>query len=544
MGTRRLDFEEMKRKVIEFNSLYDLVGFETGKDGRTKLILTLVSTGETFICRPVKFFRGQAHAKSLSEEIRVEKRKKTMLEMYGVENPSFSQEMKEKRKKTNIRKYGCEHPSQNKEVQNKKKKTNLEKYGVEEHLSSKSIREKIVNTCIERYGVSTTLKHEDTLQKIDEINIEKYGTSRLFSSHKIRNRIENTNIEKYGVKSPIQNKEVFETIKKTNLERFGAQYPLQNPEIKAKMISTKIDRGTIALVEGETLKQIAKKKNVSYTTILNLKNSGGDITAYEKSNGTGIEQKVNSLLEDLGVDFQREVSFSDGRIRADFFIPKSNIVIECNGIYWHCEINKDKNYHFSRRNELNSLGIRVLQFNEIQIDLKFDTVKSIIVNALGRNNRKIYARNTDIREVHKKEYSEFIEKYHLMGLGRESVRYGLYLKDELLMVAGFTVKKEFTECSRLCSKENVSVVGGFSKLFKKAESSGREIRTFIDLNYGTGEYLEDLGFTPKKPYLSFKWLDLPGRKLHNRMKFKGDSGYNFGMVKFWDSGQQNWIKKI
>jgi hypothetical protein len=172
-------------------------------------------------------------------------------------------------------------------------------------------------------------------------------------------------------------------------------------------------------------------------------------------------------------------------------------------------------------------------------------VRSIIRNALKLNERKVFARKTELREVSKEEYTQFIETYHLMGRGNESIRYGLYLENELLMVAGFINKVSHLDCSRLCSKAGVSVVGGLSKLFKPLESLNKEVRTFIDLNYGEGYFLKDLGFEAKKAFCSFKWLDLLSGKLYNRMQFRGNTGETeYGFTRLWDSGQQNWIREI
>ena len=54
----------------------------------------------------------------------------SMLEKYGVENPSQSEELKRKRTKTMLEKYGVENYSQTEEYKKKTKKTSLEKYMV------------------------------------------------------------------------------------------------------------------------------------------------------------------------------------------------------------------------------------------------------------------------------------------------------------------------------------------------------------------------------------------------------------------------------
>jgi hypothetical protein len=63
--------------------------------------------------------------------------------------------------------------------------------------------------------------------------------------------------------------------------------------------------------------------------------------------------------------------------------------------------------------------------------------------------------------------------------------------------------------------------------------------TFIDLRYGDGSYLSDLGFKYNHTYPSFKWTD--GQITLNRLRFPGNSGYDHGLFKIWDCGQAKWI---
>ena len=51
---------------------------------------------------------------------------------------------KEKKIKTNLEKWGVENPSQNNEIRKKVKETNLQKFGVEYPLQSKEILEKLI----------------------------------------------------------------------------------------------------------------------------------------------------------------------------------------------------------------------------------------------------------------------------------------------------------------------------------------------------------------------------------------------------------------
>jgi hypothetical protein len=98
--------------------------------------------------------------------------------------------------------------------------------------------------------------------------------------------------------------------------------------------------------------------------------------------------------------------------------------------------------------------------------------------------------------------------------------------------------------SRFCSRTFCSVRGAFGKLLKLAinDTNPAFVETFIDQRYGTGSYLPSFGFELKTCYPSFYWTDFE-RRFH-RLNFRGNTGYEAGLVKIWDCGQAKWVKKI
>jgi len=80
-------------------------------------------------------------------------------------------------------------------------------------------------------------------------------------------------------------------------------------------------------------------------------------------------------------------------------LPELNIGIEYNGLYWHSEQNKEKEYHYNKWKLCNDKGIQLITIWEDDWNYKKDIVKSIIKNKLKLNNIKIYARKCKIKEV-------------------------------------------------------------------------------------------------------------------------------------------------
>jgi len=139
------------------------------------------------------------------------KMKATMLEKYGVEHPSQSQEIKDKIVTGYITKYGVTNPSKLQEVKDKQKKTNLERYGVEYIVHNESSKEKMMET-----------------------NLKKYGYSCCLQNKEIREAVKNTNLKKYGVENAGNHPDSQAKMKKSMLLKYGVEYPLQNQEVADK----------------------------------------------------------------------------------------------------------------------------------------------------------------------------------------------------------------------------------------------------------------------------------------------------------------------
>ena len=106
-------------------------------------------------------------------------------------------------------------------VKEKKRRTCLKKYGVENPQQNKEIRDRTSKTCLLLYGQSGF-----NIQQALITNLEKYGVENPQQNKEIRDRTAATNIKRYGQDgfNPV-------TTKMTMMERYGVENALQNPEI-------------------------------------------------------------------------------------------------------------------------------------------------------------------------------------------------------------------------------------------------------------------------------------------------------------------------
>jgi len=126
---------------------------------------------------------GQVISRNFIMDSIKEKRRKTNLERYGVENTAQSQELKEKYKKTNIERYGVENPLMNSKIRDRIKFTNIERYGTEFPTQNKSVMDSIKATNLKKYNVEFPSKLISTKEKTRTTNLLKYGRSNHTQTH-------------------------------------------------------------------------------------------------------------------------------------------------------------------------------------------------------------------------------------------------------------------------------------------------------------------------------------------------------------------------
>ncbi|AFR52397.1 homing endonuclease [Campylobacter phage CP30A] len=246
----------------------------------------------------------------------------------------------------------------------------------------------------------------------------------------------------------------------------------------------------------------------------------------------------------------------------DFYLPEYNLAIECNGVYWHSDKFKDKNYHLNKTEKCKEKGIQLLHIFESSWIEKKDIWKSIINNKLGKSE-KIMARKCILKEVPKTEEKEFLNKNHLQGFTGSSICYGLYFNNELVCLMSFG-KPRFTdkydwELIRLCTKKNTNVIGGASKLLSYFHKNNPGLLiSYSDRLYSNGEIYKQLGFTfshfSKPGYMYTKNGRMLNRQQFMKHKLK-DKLEKFdpnltesenmsinGYYKIWDCGQGVWVK--
>jgi very-short-patch-repair endonuclease len=433
-----------------------------------------------------------------------------------------SSEYRQHLKQVMKEKYGCEHSMQSPELRQRFRKTCLKRYGVDNPLKSEQIKQKGKDTCLQKYGVEYVNQSNEGKQKILEGYRKKYGVDNIFQTDETKEKIRQFNISKYGVDHPMK----IEDIAKQRTK---------------KAVLTKVQKGTIKLYKNKTIHQYALDSEFSISYFYKLVHKHGldvalSLVPYESS----IETIISQWLDKTNIIYEKQKRL-DNRL-ADFYIPSHNLIIECDGLYWHSDAILDNDYHIKKRQLYLDNNYTPLFFREDEINNKFPIVQSIILNKLGRAE-KLNARDYEVKEVSSNNAKNFLAANHLMGKGRGTA-YGLYDGDKLISLMQIYPKQgDQYEISRFCSVLNKNVRGAFSRLLSHLKHNVNprpsSIITFIDLRYGRGKYLEILGFQFQSSYPSFRWTN--GSECFHRLKFPGNSGYEKGFLKIWDCGQAKYV---
>lgn len=218
-----------------------------------------------------------------------------------------------------------------------------------------------------------------------------------------------------------------------------------------------------------------------------------------------MEREIQQFLEDNNINYiTKDRKVLNGQ-ELDIIITDHNIAIECNGLHWHSDKFKDKNYHLNKTNNCKEEGIRLIhifenEWNDIQ---KQEILKNkILYITNNKNNQKIYARKCYIEEIDKDYKKEFLNFNHIQGNDSSSIKLGLWYPttegDILVALMTFCKPRKALgqksnseydyELSRFATEKDYNVIGAFGKLFKyfKLNYEWHKIITYADKRYSEG----------------------------------------------------------
>lgn len=374
-----------------------------------------------------------------------------------------------------------------------------------------------------------------------------------------------TSLKRYGVEnysqtdefatSQKQNKDkISEKRRSTNLERYGREYYSHTPNYLRSVMGNSDCVQNLIKFSQDPEKFIQTNFPNSSPTILqlssllgiNTSSTGDRIHKYKIEDmidfrASSMENEVIEYLQSLVLDIK--ITRNDRQVispyELDIYLPEYGLAIECNPTSTHnstfnCfSVNEPpltSKYHKDKTDRCLEKNIKLLHLFGHEWINKNDIMKSIIHTKLGLNN-KVFARNCIIEEITDSTCREFLDVNHRQGNVSSSIRLGLYFQSELVSVMTFSkLRKQISnrsggvddyELVRFCSKLNLTVVGGASKLFKYflKTYNPKYIISYQDRATMLGNLYQNLGFIFKKNSdPGYVWVNIDNDKVLTRLQ--------------------------
>ena len=371
------------------------------------------------------------------------------------------------------------------------------------------VLEKIRNSCSNSLRKAYRERGNEIRKKRSQSLKEHYGEESIspYGIKSIQNKIKETIKERYGVENVLTIKEHQEKAKQRTIEVWKDHWKKLGYDIEYLPNEKVLVRngckvhGDI-IISQSTFNNRMKEERRDHTILCEICNPLDGPT-------TSIESIIEDFLIENDIRYDKHNRTVIKPLELDFYLPDYKIGIECNGMYWHSELRlEDKDFHVKKLEACQEKGVQLLFFWEDQLIKKRQQIYDYIASKLGIFKRKIYARECEVKEISSSMAKEFIEENHIQGYIPADKKYGLFYKNELVMVETFGKRRIFMnqsskegeyELYRLCSKNGVQIIGGSSKLFLAfvRDNDPSLVISYANREISTGNVYERMGFSLK-----------------------------------------------
>lgn len=421
--------------------------------------------------------------------------KKSCLEKHGVENTTQLESVKQKTKQTMIKKYGAEHPLQVKEFHNKAKQTCLERYDTETPCSLDVFKEKAKQTCIKNYGVDNPNKNKEVRARAKQTCIKKYGKEHPSQIDEIKEKKKQTTEKHYGF-SCIFSDENYR-VECTRKMR-DKHWDYFKSALEEKNISPLFSKEDYLDQNENSHRFLCVTCNKEFVVFMN-NTMPQKIYCPEKihNNRSLGEQEIYDWILSLGVKNVERNKRDWGKKRyyeADIYLPDYNFVIEYNGLYWHSNAKKTKDYHYEKWKFFKDMGINCIQIFENEWEFKKDIVKNILLSKLGLLKVPEFEEYT-IKDISEEEFESFVNENCAFKSEKYDHQIGLLCNDELMCVLSYSENSEYIKIDLVCEKLGYCSNGKLFALFiDYLKAMNKSIIYFVDIRYFEKTICFDLGF--------------------------------------------------
>lgn len=418
--------------------------------------------------------------------------------------------------------------------------------------ASETVKKNRKDTLLKKFGVDNLANIPGVTEKRKQTCLERYGKEHFYQTEQWRKDTQCKNLEKYGVPWFFQTDEHKKKAIETNLVRYNTPYPMVSEGIKIRQQQTCLDRYGV--------------KNVSYLPQTVTKILSTKLTKYGTTSPTGIgqeEEHIKDWLQSLGIITVKSHTVLPGK-ELDLYCAEAAIAIEYNGLYWHCEkFDSNPKRHFDKWKKCKELNIRLITIFEDEWLHRQAQVKNFLRAVFGKNTIKVFARNCVVKEITAKVAREFLDVAHIQGAAHTFTHAaGLYFGNPEQLYGVMTFGRHHrggdnVVLSRLAFADNVTVVGGSSKLFKflLRKTNPLKVISWSDNRWSDGKVYPALGFklAAQLPvdysYVDVSRSNAPRKSKQAKRKAvtrcptqikEADWNKAAGFYRIWDCGKIRW----
>jgi hypothetical protein len=448
---------------------------------------------------------------------------------------------------TSQEKYGVDYPNQNPDMYQKVRDGCIKKYGVSSYTKTEEYRihcknnppskeliarrrdgvikafaerkDEIIESrrkgTMEKYGVTNTSKIPEVMQRVMKTQKERYGSAYLASDECKLDRV-----NAFGVENYFQTEEFKENLKKKNLLEINTEHHLQSPYAFEKLSDSDWLMGEY---ETRTIVSIADEIDTTPSTVWRyLEKYGVTESAHGNDKVSQAERDIIEFIESYGFVTVSSDRATIAPYELDIIIPDKKVAIEFNGIFWHSEKFRDRDFHQKKSLMCMEQGILLIHIWEDDWcdSSKRAIIKNKILNKLGIGDR-VFARKCTIHHPSPEEVRLFYNTNHVQGFVRATTHIGLCYNGAMVACMSLLKKSDGVwDLNRFAS--SMSVVGGFSKIMKNFQRNNEwsSIFTFAHLDYSHGKLYESTGFEKTKITSPGMWYTMGSTRLRRERFMK------------------------
>lgn len=239
------------------------------------------------------------------------------------------------------------------------------------------------------------------------------------------------------------------------------------------VISSKDEMESFFIAIGYPIKidQLAKVLDMSSNYVAQKVKEFGLVGYVNFGSGSSGELELANFIREI---YHGEIRVNDREairpLEIDIYLPELKLGIEYDGLYWHSEINKGKEYHKNKTIKARDMGIKLVHIFEYEWKnvARMDRVKKYLVSLVS--GRRQYTGNYEISEIDNDVAYRFCEVNNILGGTKASVSLAIMSGGDIVSVMMFSrprFSKDYDwEIVRLCSLPGLEIPNGYRDMLR------------------------------------------------------------------------------